>query len=186
VPCTIIPLSINGLYEIVPAILEDQRGFFFEAFNRHEFEAAGLFASFVQDNQSKSNRGVLRGLHFQKSHPQGKLVRVILGEVFDVAVDLRKSSPTFGQWCGVRLSGDLNNAFYLPPGFAHGFLTLSEVAIYSYKCTEYYFPEDQGGIRWDDQTVKIEWPDIGMMPIISAKDNAAEAFYPNGHYFNQA
>jgi dTDP-4-dehydrorhamnose 3,5-epimerase len=139
-------------------VFGDERGYFFESYNERDLAQAGLEARFVQDNQSLSRRGILRGLHFQKTHPQGKLVRVIAGEVYDVAVDLRSASATFGRHFGLVLSGSEHNQLYVPAGFAHGFLVLSETALFAYKCTDYYHPEDEGGIRWDDPTLAIDWP----------------------------
>jgi len=130
----------------------------------------------VQDNQSRSTKGVLRGLHFQKSHPQGKLVRVIEGKVFDVAVDIRPGSTTYGSWHGVTLSGERNNMFYISPGFAHGFLVLTDSAIFTYKCTDFYHPEDEGGLLWNDPEIGIAWPDIGMAPLLSEKDKVHPTF----------
>ncbi|OPZ70414.1 MAG: dTDP-4-dehydrorhamnose 3,5-epimerase [Firmicutes bacterium ADurb.Bin456] len=157
-PITVTPLPIEGLYSIEPKVFGDARGYFFESYNERDFHEAGLTLHFVQDNQSFSRKGVLRGLHFQKQHPQGKLVRVIQGEVYDVAVDIRPSSKTFGQYHGLILSGEKQNQFYISPGFAHGFVVLSETAIFAYKCTDYYHPEDEGGIRWDDPNLAIPWP----------------------------
>jgi dTDP-4-dehydrorhamnose 3,5-epimerase len=134
--------------------------------------------SFVQDNQSRSVRGTLRGLHFQKRFPQGKLVRVIEGEVFDVAVDLRPGSPTRGKWHGVVLSGGQQNQFYIPRGFAHGFLALSDVAVFAYKCDEFYHPEDEGGIVWNDSVIGIRWPDLGMEYLLSDKDKSLPGYEP--------
>ena len=184
--CTVRPLGIEGLFHIQPRIFGDDRGYFLETYSERDFAAAGITARFVQDNQSKSRKGVLRGLHFQKTYPQGKLVRVISGEVFDVAVDLRTRSSTFGKWEGVTLSGELQNQFYIPPGFAHGFLVLSDEAVFAYKCTEFYHPEDEDGIRWDDPTIGIPWPDIGMTPILAARDAAFPAFDPERRYFSAA
>ena len=167
---TFSPCPIQGLYEITPKVFADARGYFFESWSERDFIEVGLAMRFVQDNQSRSSRGVLRGLHFQKTHPQGKLVRVIEGEVFDVAVDIRKGSPTFGAWHGVTLSGDKNNMLYIPEGFAHGFTVLSESAVFSYKCTDFYHPGDEGGIIWNDPAIGIQWPDIGMEYILSEKD----------------
>lgn len=150
--------SIEGLYVIEPRVFEDNRGYFMETYNYQDFKDAGLEMNFVQDNQSKSSKGVLRGLHFQKKHPQGKLVRVISGEVFDVAVDIRKGSKTYGKWYGVILSAKNKKQFYIPEGFAHGFLVLSEEAEFTYKCTDFYHPEDEDGIRWNDPDIGIEWP----------------------------
>jgi dTDP-4-dehydrorhamnose 3,5-epimerase len=169
-------LAIPGLYSIRPKVFGDARGYFFESYNERDLARAGITARFVQDNQSKSSRGVLRGLHYQKRHPQGKLVRVIEGEVFDAAVDLRAGSASFGRWEGVTLSGELQNQFYIPPGFAHGFLVLSETALFAYKCTDFYDPADEDGIRWDDPAIGIAWPDTGAAPILSAKDLALPAF----------
>lgn len=149
---------IEGLCVIEPKVFGDNRGYFMETYNHNDFKAAGLNMVFVQDNQSKSVKGVLRGLHFQKSYPQGKLVRVIRGKVFDVAVDLRKESPTFKKWFGVILSEDNRKQFYIPEGFAHGFLVLSDEAEFVYKCTDFYHPEDEGGLIWNDPEIGIEWP----------------------------
>ena len=140
-----------------------------ETYNESEFNKAGLNYKFVQDNQSKSKAGVLRGLHFQKTHPQAKLVRVLEGEVFDVAVDLRKNSKTYGKWVGVVLSAENNKQFMIPRGFAHGFLVLSETATFAYKCDDFYHPEDEGGIMWNDETVSIKWPEVKEI-LLSEKD----------------
>jgi dTDP-4-dehydrorhamnose 3,5-epimerase len=153
-----IETEIQGLYIIEPKVFGDERGYFMETYNYNDFKVAGLDMVFVQDNQSKSRKGVLRGLHFQISHPQGKLVRVTSGEVFDVAVDLRKDSLTYKKWVGVSLTGENKKQFYIPEGFAHGFLVISEEAEFAYKCTDFYHPEDEDGIRWDDPVVGIEWP----------------------------
>jgi len=153
-----IRTEIEGLYVIEPTVFGDNRGYFMETYNYKEFKEAGLDMIFVQDNQSKSRKGVLRGLHFQHNFPQGKLVRVTKGEVFDVAVDLRKKSKTYGKWYGVILSEENKKQLYIPEGFAHGFLVLSDEAEFVYKCTDYYHPEDEGGIRWDDPDIGIEWP----------------------------
>lgn len=169
-PFTITPCPINGLFEIQPKVFGDTRGAFFEAWSERDFLAAGLSLKFVQDNQSRSVKGVLRGLHFQKTHPQGKLVRVIEGEVFDVAIDIRKGSPTFGKWHAVTLSGEKNNMFYIPEGFAHGFLVMSDTAIFTYKCTDFYHPEDEGGLMWNDPDINIVWPDLGVTIVLSEKD----------------
>lgn len=183
-PFEIKSLSIHGLFAIQPKVFGDARGYFFESYSERDFEAAGLAMHFVQDNQSKSTKGVLRGLHFQKTHPQGKLVRVISGEVFDVAVDLRSGSPTFGKWEGVLLSGEKQNQFYISRGFAHGFLVLSDEAVFAYKCTDFYHPEDEGGIRWDDPSIGVKWPETGMAPLLSAKDLVHPAFDPKKSYFD--
>lgn len=143
-PFTINSCPIDGLYEIQPKIFSDNRGYFFESWSKKDFAAAGITYDFVQDNQSKSSKGVLRGLYFQNEHPQGKLVRVLRGEVFDVAVDIRKISSSFGKWFGVILSAEKQNQFFISPGFAHGFLVLSDEAIFAYKCTDFYHPEDEG------------------------------------------
>jgi dTDP-4-dehydrorhamnose 3,5-epimerase len=167
---------IEGLFEISPKVFEDSRGYFFESYSLRDFSAAGLDMNFVQDNQSSSCKGVLRGLHFQKNYPQGKLLRVIQGEVFDVAVDIRHGSVSCGKWHGVVLSGKEKNQFYVPPGFAHGFLVMSETCVFTYKCTEYYHHEDEGGIIWNDSTVNIKWPDLGMDFILSEKDKKLPEF----------
>lgn len=162
---------IKGVYVIEPQVFGDSRGYFMETYNKKEFEAAGLTMEFVQDNQSKSKKGVLRGLHFQKLHPQGKLVRVVSGEVFDVAVDLRADSDTYGKWFGVTLSEENKKQFYIPEGFAHGFLVLSETAEFTYKCTELYHPEDEGGLLWDDPEIGVKWPMDNITEItLSDKD----------------
>jgi len=163
--------DIEGLYVIEPKLFGDERGYFMEAYNYEDFKAAGLSMVFVQDNQSMSKKGVLRGLHFQKTHPQGKLVRVLSGTVYDVAVDLRKSSKSYGKYYGVILSGENKKMFYVPEGFAHGFLVLSESAVFAYKCTDYYHPEDEGGILWNDPDIGIEWPvSQDMQVLLSEKD----------------
>lgn len=151
---------IEGLYVIEPAVHGDHRGYFMETYSLRDMQEAGLDMIFVQDNQSMSKKGVLRGLHFQKTHPQGKLVRVIRGSVFDVAVDLRKHSPTFGRWYGVELTAENKKQFYIPEGFAHGFLVLSDEAEFCYKCTDYYAPGDEGGLAWNDPSVGIQWPQV--------------------------
>lgn len=153
-----IDTSINGLYIIEPTVFGDDRGYFMETYHAGEFKEAGLDLNFVQDNQSKSKKGVLRGLHFQCTKPQGKLVRVIRGEVFDVAVDLRKNSSTYGKWEGIILSEENKLQFYVPEGFAHGFLVLSDEAEFTYKCTNFYYPDDESGILWNDPDIGIEWP----------------------------
>ncbi|AYD39341.1 dTDP-4-dehydrorhamnose 3,5-epimerase [Clostridium fermenticellae] len=167
----IVNTNIDGLVIIEMGVFGDNRGYFMETYNEKEFKELGLDMSFVQDNQSKSRKGVLRGLHFQKNHPQGKLVRVIRGEVFDAAVDLRENSKTFGKWYGVILSEENKKQFYIPEGFAHGFLTLSDEAEFTYKCTDFYHPEDEGGVMWKDTSIDIKWPikDIKEL-ILSDKD----------------
>ena len=163
--------NIEGLYVIEPRVHEDERGYFMETYNQRDMEEAGLNMKFVQDNQSMSVRGVLRGLHYQKKFPQGKLVRVLKGRVFDVAVDIRKDSETYGQWFGVELSDDNKKQFYISEGFAHGFLVLSKTAEFAYKCTDFYRPDDDGGIAWDDKDINIQWPfEEGMEIILSEKD----------------
>ncbi len=164
-------LTIPDVVLIEPKVFGDARGFFFESFNRRAFnEATGTRHQFVQDNHSRSSKGVLRGLHYQIQQPQGKLVRVVRGVVFDVAVDIRRSSPTFGQWVGVELSAENHRQLWVPPGFAHGFLVLSETADFLYKTTEYYAPEHERCIAWNDPALAIAWPDIGMAPCLSGKD----------------
>jgi dTDP-4-dehydrorhamnose 3,5-epimerase len=175
-PFVFNPCPIEGLYEIQPKVFGDSRGYFFEAWSERDFAAAGLNLKFVQDNQSCSTRGVLRGLHFQKTHPQGKLVRAISGEVFDVAVDIRPGSPSRGKWHAVTLSGEKQNQFYIPGGFAHGFLVLSETVVFAYKCTDFYHPEDEGGIIWNDPEIGVKWPDPDMDYILSEKDRKLPCF----------
>jgi len=165
--------KIQGVYIIEQTLFGDNRGYFMESYNKEDFKEAGINVDFVQDNESKSVKGVLRGLHFQTKHSQGKLVRVTKGEVFDVAVDLRKGSPTFGKWEGVLLSEENKKQFYIPEGFAHGFLVLSDEAIFNYKCTDFYAPEYESGILWNDNEVGIKWPIEGIDNIIlSEKDKA--------------
>jgi dTDP-4-dehydrorhamnose 3,5-epimerase len=161
--------DIKGVYIIEPKVFGDTRGYFMETYNKEEFDKAGLKYNFVQDNQSKSHKGVLRGLHFQTKHPQGKLVRVVSGEVFDVAVDLRKDSKTYGKWVGIILSEDNKKMFMIPRGFAHGFVVLSDSAEFTYKCDDFYHPEDDGGIMWNDPDINIKWPDVGKIEL-SEKD----------------
>lgn len=151
---------IDGLYIIEPTVHGDERGYFVETYNKKDMEEAGLTMDFVQDNQSCSVKGVLRGLHFQKQYPQGKLVRVIRGRVFDVAVDLRSGSKTFGQWYGIELTEENKKQFYISEGFAHGFLVLSDVAEFCYKCTDFYHPGDEGGLAWNDPQIGIVWPEV--------------------------
>lgn len=164
---------IEGLYIIEPTVHGDSRGYFMETYNEKDMQAAGLNMKFVQDNQSMSTKGVLRGLHFQKEYPQGKLVRVIKGEVFDVAVDLRKNSKTYGKWYGVILSEENKKQFYISEGFAHGFLVLSDVAEFCYKVTDFYHPGDEGGLAWNDPEIGIEWPRLEG----SYKGNASSEGY---------
>ena len=168
--------AIPGVLLIEPQVHADARGFLFESFNQGEFaHLTGLDPDFVQENHSRSDRHVLRGLHYQLHHPQRKLVRVVIGEVFDVAVDLRRDAPTFGQWCGHVLSQQNRQALWIPPGFAHGFLVLSDAAEVLYKCTHYYAPEHERCIAWNDPTLAIDWPLEGMAPVLSPKDTAGLA-----------
>lgn len=164
---------IEGLYIIEPAVHGDNRGYFMETYNKRDMEEQGLNMNFVQDNQSMSVKGVLRGLHFQKEFPQGKLVRVIKGRVFDVAVDLRAGSETYGKWYGVELTEENKKQFYISEGFAHGFLVLSETAEFCYKVTDFYHPGDEGGLAWNDPEINIEWPDL----VGSYKGNASAEGY---------
>lgn len=167
---------IKGVFVITPQVFGDSRGYFCETFKAPDFAAAGLPVNFIQDNESSSTRGVLRGLHFQKEHTQGKLVRVTHGEVFDVAVDVRPVSSTFGHWVGVTLSAEKKNMFYIPEGFAHGFLVLSDAAIFSYKCTDVYDPASEGGIPWNDPDVAIDWPKLDCEYKTSEKDGKHPGF----------
>ena len=168
-------LAIPDVVLIEPKVFGDARGFFFESFNQRAFnEATGTNHHFVQDNHSRSTKGVLRGLHYQIQQPQGKLVRVVQGAVFDVAVDIRKSSATFGQWVGVELSAENHRQLWVPPGFAHGFVVLSDTADFLYKTTDYYAPQYERCIAWNDPTLAIAWPDLGMRPTLSAKDGAGK------------
>jgi dTDP-4-dehydrorhamnose 3,5-epimerase len=169
-----VETSLPGVIRIEPEIFKDQRGFFMETWQARRFHEAGIDAHFVQDNFSRSSKGTLRGLHYQIQQPQGKLVRVVSGEVFDVAVDLRKSSAGFGQWVGEVLSAENRNQLWVPPGFGHGFLVLSDTAEFEYKCTDFYAPECERSIRWDDPDIGINWPLLdGEQPVLSAKDAAA-------------
>ena len=165
-----IKTEIEGVYIIEPKVFGDNRGYFMETYSERDFIAAGLHYNFIQDNQSKSKKGVLRGLHFQKSHPQAKLVRVIKGEVYDVAVDLREGSKTYGKYVGVLLTEENKRQFLIPRGFAHGFLVVSDEAEFVYKCDEFYHPEDEGGIMWNDKDVNIKWPEINGEILLSEKD----------------
>lgn len=149
---------IEGLKVITPTVFEDSRGYFMETYNEKDFREAGIDVTFVQDNQSASSKNVLRGLHFQINYPQDKLVRVVSGKVFDVAVDLRKGSQTFGKWFGVELSAENKKQFFIPKGFAHGFFVMSDYAEFTYKCSDFYHPNDEGGIRFDDPKIGIKWP----------------------------
>ena len=161
--------KIKGVYIIDVKTYGDHRGYFMETYKEADFAAAGLNYRFVQDNQSSSRKGVLRGLHFQKTFPQAKLVRVLKGEVFDVAVDLRKGSETYGQWVGALLSEENKKQFMIPRGFAHGFVVVSDYAEFAYKCDEFYHPEDEGGLLWNDPDIAIEWPEVGEV-VLSEKD----------------
>lgn len=177
----LIATTIPDVMILEPKLFGDERGFFMETFRQSDFDALGV--TFVQDNHSASSQGVLRGLHYQVNQPQGKLVRVIQGEVFDVAVDLRQHSQTFGQWVGVTLSSENKQSLWVPPGFAHGFYVLSECAEFVYKCTDYYAPECERSIRWDDPDLAIDWPLLNNnTPILSGKDQAAPAFSDAEYY----
>jgi dTDP-4-dehydrorhamnose 3,5-epimerase len=173
-PITAMPTSIPDVLVIEPKVFSDNRGWFFESFNEKHFSAAaGEKVSFVQDNHSSSKKGVLRGLHYQLEQTQGKLVRVCHGAVFDVAVDLRQASSTFGQWVGVELSAENKKQLWIPAGFAHGFLVLSETAEFLYKTTDYWHAASEKCIFWNDPTLNIQWPDIGVQPVLNPKDAAA-------------
>jgi len=169
------PTSIPDVLMVTPTVFGDDRGYFMEVWHQAKYAAAGLDVRFVQDNQSRSRIGTLRGLHYQVEHAQGKLVRALSGEIFDVAVDIRRSSPTFGKWVGATLSGENKAQLYVPPGFAHGFLVTSETAEVEYKCTDYYAPQHERSIAWNDPDIGIEWPlPPGVTPILSAKDLAGK------------
>jgi dTDP-4-dehydrorhamnose 3,5-epimerase len=182
----VAPGDLPGLLIIEPGVFGDRRGFFLESWNERRYAEAGMSGRFVQDNFSYSRRGTLRGLHFQNPAAQGKLVSVVQGEVFDVAVDIRVGSPTFARWHGLRLSGDDKRQFYIPPGFAHGFAVLSESALFHYKCTQFYSPEHERAIRWNDPDLRIQWPVDS--PILSARDTAAPLLreIPPNHLFEWA
>lgn len=169
----VIPTPLKDAVILEPKVFGDARGFFMESWNRHTFAELGIHTDFVQDNHSRSQRGVLRGLHYQIRQPQGKLVRVVAGAVFDVAIDLRQSSPSFRQWTGVELSAENQRMFWVPPGFAHGFLVLTESADFLYKATDFYAPEYERSLRWNDPDLAIDWPlaDIGT-PTLATKDAA--------------
>lgn len=171
-----IKTDIDGVVIVEPKVFGDDRGYFMETYVERDFIEGGVAAKFVQDNQSKSRKGVLRGLHFQKSHSQAKLVRVVSGEVFDVAVDLRKGSPTFGKWTGVLLSAENKRQFFIPKNFAHGFLVLSDEAEFCYKCDDYYHPEVEGGLRWNDPDVNVEWPISEDMDILLSDKDKVNPF----------
>jgi len=173
----VTPTAIPEVLVFEPKVFGDDRGFFFESFNQKVFDAAiGRHVEFVQDNHSRSAKGVLRGLHYQIQQPQGKLVRVTRGSVFDVAVDIRKSSPSFGKWVGVELSAENHRQLWVPEGFAHGFVVTSDSADFLYKTTDFYAPQLERSILWDDPRLGIQWPDVGANPVLSAKDQAAAAF----------
>ena len=172
-----IPTDLPGVLILEPKVFGDERGFFCETWNRRGFAEVGIDVDFVQDNHSRSAQGILRGLHYQSQQPQGKLVRVVAGEVFDVAVDLRRSSPTFGRWVGVTLSAANRRMLWIPPGFAHGFYVSGESADFLYKCTDFYAPQHEVSIRWNDPALGIDWPLVdGREPALSAKDAAGIAF----------
>ncbi|MBP5448419.1 MAG: dTDP-4-dehydrorhamnose 3,5-epimerase [Treponema sp.] len=182
--------KIKGLVEIQPKVFGDERGYFFESYNERDFFDAGIKVRFGQDNQSLSSKGVLRGLHFQKRFSQDKIVRAISGKVLDVAVDLRDKSPTFGKWHGVILDSQKQNQFFIPKGFAHGFFVLSDTAIFAYKCSDFYHPEDEGGLIWNDPTINVDWlgslKDTGEAgPILSEKDKKHPLFDAAKKYFNE-
>lgn len=180
---TVTKCDIEGLCIIEPVVFKDERGYFVETYNQNDMAEAGLDMVFVQDNQSMSAKGVLRGLHFQKQFPQGKLVRVIRGSVFDVAVDLREKSPTFGKWFGVELTAENKKQFYIPEGFAHGFLVLSDEAEFCYKCTDFYHPGDEGGLAWNDPEIGVQWPiEEGMELILSEKDQKWKGLSDTFHF----
>jgi dTDP-4-dehydrorhamnose 3,5-epimerase len=180
----ITPTALPEVLIVEPRVFGDARGFFTESWNEQRFnEATGSTLRFVQDNHSRSARGVLRGLHYQlPPHAQGKLVRCVAGAVFDVAVDLRKSSPNFGKWVGVELTADNHRQLWIPPGFAHGFLVLSETADFLYKTTDYYAPQTEGCVRWDDPAIGIEWPDTGIAPLLADKDAQAPLLAQAVHF----
>ncbi len=167
------PTNLPEVLILEPRVFSDSRGYFLESYNHRTFAELGLPAAFVQDNQSRSIRGVLRGLHYQVTQPQGKLVRAVRGEIFDVAVDLRRSSPRFGHWTGVRLSEENHRMLWIPAGFAHGFLVLSETADVLYKATDFYAPAGERSVLWDDSEIGVAWPLDGVEPILSAKDREA-------------
>lgn len=179
-------VKFDGLYEIQPKLFGDSRGYFAETYSERDFFEAGLKMKFVQDNQSKSSKGVLRGLHFQTNHPQGKLVRALQGKVYDVAVDIRNGSDTFGKYYGVILDSEKQNMFYIPEGFAHGFYVLSDEAIFTYKCTDFYDPSGEDGLMWNDPLINVNWTEIApdVNPLLSEKDGKHPAFDPDKKYFD--
>lgn len=180
-----IDTPIEGLYVLEPRVYSDHRGFFMESYSKQAFEAIGIRADFVQDNHSKSMKNVLRGIHFQHTYPQGKLVRAVKGRVFDVAVDLRPGSVTYGQWFGVELSEDNKKMFYIPEGFGHGFLTQEDDTEFMYKATDYYHPEDEGGIRYDDPDIGIQWPETDGHLILSDKDKKLGSYADHSAIYNK-
>lgn len=178
-----IPTEIPEVIVVEPDVFGDNRGFFMETWQAEKFAAGGITADFVQDNHSRSAQGILRGLHYQVQKPQGKLVRVLNGEVFDVAVDLRKDSPTFGRWVGMHISGENKKILWIPPGFAHGFYVISQQADFFYKCTDFYAPEHERAVRWNDPDLAIDWPLIdGKPPVLAPKDETAPRF-KDAEYF---
>lgn len=181
-PYTVTPTALPEVLILEPKVFGDERGFFFESFNQRDFQqATGLDVNFVQDNHSKSSQGVLRGLHYQIQHPQGKLVRVTQGVVFDVAVDMRRSSSNFGRWVGVDLSADNKRQLWVPPGFAHGFVVTSESAEFLYKTTDYWYPEYERSLLWCDPTVCVQWP-VGGEPKLANKDAAGKVFAESDYF----
>jgi dTDP-4-dehydrorhamnose 3,5-epimerase len=171
----VIPSALDGVLLIEPKVFADDRGFFLETYGRDNYRRAGIAFDFVQDNRSRSDRGVLRGLHYQEPHAQGKLVQVVRGAIFDVAVDIRLGSPNFGRWSGVELTGDNHLQIWIPPGFAHGFLTMADQTDVTYKCTDEYAPQHQHTLLWNDPAIGIVWPDLGTDYRLSAKDLAGMA-----------
>jgi dTDP-4-dehydrorhamnose 3,5-epimerase len=167
-----VATALEGVLIVEPRLFSDSRGWLMETWNAEGFREAGIAAEFVQDNHSCSAKGVLRGLHYQLKRPQGKLVRVVKGRIFDVAVDLRRSSPRFGAWVGIELSADNRRMLWIPPGFAHGFVSLEDGSECLYKCTDFYAPEDERAVRWSDPAIAIDWP-LGQVPLLSARDEAA-------------
>lgn len=178
----VIETAIKDVLLLEPTVYGDARGYFMETFRESWFSDNGIDARFVQDNQSQSTQGTLRGLHYQLKQPQGKLVRIVSGEVFDAAVDMRKDSPTFGQWAGAILSSENKHQLWVPPGFAHGFYVLSESAELSYKCSDYYCPEHEHSLLWNDPAIGIEWPLLNDAPLLSAKDEAGQVFAAAPYY----
>ena len=173
----VTPCKLAGMFVIEPQVFGDSRGYFMETYNQRDMAEAGLNMVFVQDNQSMSKQGVLRGLHYQIRHPQGKLVRVLRGEVFDVGVDLRPDSPTYGQWHGELLSAENKKQLFIPEGFAHGFYVLSGEAEFCYKCTDFYHPGDEGGIRWDDPDIAVNWPLMDGIPVLLSDKDKKQPFF---------